>query len=75
MKVFLVECEKTFFDNSHKEKNIEEIFGSMEGAENYIIKNFSDATLVHHTDYSRVYTLWADFVRITLTIMEWKVRD
>lgn len=75
MKVFLVESEKTFSENSYVEKNIEEIFSSMESAENYIIKNFSDATLVHHTDHSRVYTLWTVLARTTLTIMEWKVRD
>lgn len=75
MSVFLVEFEQTFFGNSRKEKNVEEIFSTMSAAEDYVIREFPSATLVHVTDYSRILTVVIDQAIITITITEREVLD
>lgn len=73
--VFVMEVKKKFFGESKARVYIEDIFSSMDSAEDYVVKEFEGAILVHCTDYSRVYSLWHDLTNFTITIMEWKVRD
>lgn len=75
MSVFLVEFEQAFFGNSRKKKNVEEIFSTMTAAEDYVIREFPSAALVHVTDHSRILTVVVDQAIMTIIITEREVLD